>query len=265
MLPALTEFRWSPTHFVSRKDGRWTAFNPRTGQRMWSIDDPTPCPNSPYDHINYRQLPQFDNARVQLVDSDTRLAAVVDCATSEQAKLRLVSIDPSSGAVITDKTLITLNEVELARLNSWLVHGVDDTPVIILNLWRSGPNLSMYLNPDTGQRTDIPGAAWPASVGDGTFSVGDGDTFRVYSGDATLQCEFPLDGERAREVVLRDQIVVVGSSRSQMMVFDRATCGQVDVLPAPPDFQDFIVVRGATLLTNQLKYSKSATLVGFAP
>jgi outer membrane protein assembly factor BamB len=71
------------TPFLVYRGGKsWTAFDPRTGLRRWSISNPLPCPD---DYPNF-------------ADTTERIVALSSC-NPDGRDWRVTSVDPSSGSV----------------------------------------------------------------------------------------------------------------------------------------------------------------------
>ena len=249
-------------HFLGRVDGQLIAFDPRTGRRLWSVEDPMHCPAT---NDVEQPLPNFDRRHVYSVDTDTRIAAVVDCSTAAKAELRLIVVDPATGDVATDKSLTSLDGVARDDLNSWAAYPVPGTDAVMLALYMKGPSSSSYVGP-TGKRIDFIDPESFNAVGDGVFTVRNHDRLRLYSGDAIAQCDVALGTTKyVGYTILREQLVVDDRNASTLDVFDRATCQQVATVPVPAGYQGpLIPVRGATLMTRVDQDNRTSVL-GFVP
>lgn len=254
---------YTSPNFVVRDDGRWTAFDPHTGQRTWSIADPVYCPGAT---VPDGMLPTFHGQHVHPVDTPSRIGAVIDCSTRERVNLRLITVDPSSGAGTTDKTLSALDGVPREDIQSWTAVAVPGTEAVILKLFSTRRPLDAYVDA-TGRRTDFPGPNPLEPIGDGMFTVRDNETLRIYSGEALVQCDIPLGRSGAVEYAfLRDQVVVLDEQPHQLRVFDRVGCQQVGTVVVPPGFEGITPARGVTLLTHQTgRRVVRTSVMGFAP
>jgi|GEM_PF-3525648 len=260
---AVSGFDYKSPHFVVRDDGQWIAFDPHTGQRTWSIDDPVHCPaTTAPDGL----LPTLHGQHVYPVDTPTQVGAVLDCSTRERVDLRLVTVDPSSGAVTTDKTLTALEGVPREDIQSWAAVAVPGANAVILKLFSTRRPLDAYIDA-TGLRTDFPGPNPLEAIGDGMFTMRDKETLRIFSGEALAQCDIPLGRDGAVPYAfLREQVVVLDEQPHQLRVFNRAGCQQVGTVAVPPGFEGITPTRGVTLLTRQMGQGVVRTSVmGFAP
>ena len=161
-----SDFDYTSPHFVVRDDQRWTAFDPRTGQRTWSIADPVHCPGAT---VPDGLLPTFHDQHVYPIDTPTQIGAVLDCSTRERVDLRLITVNPSSGAVTTDKTLTALEGVPRGDIQSWAAVAVPGTSAVIVKLFSARRPLDAYVDA-TGLRTDFPGPNPLEPVDDGMFT-----------------------------------------------------------------------------------------------
>jgi hypothetical protein len=259
----VSDFDYTSPHFVARDDGRWTAFDPHTGRRTWSIDDPVHCSGAT---VPDGMLPTFHGQHVYPVDTPTRVGAVIDCSTRDRVDLRLVTVDPSSGAVTNDKTLSALDGVPREDIQSWTAVAVPGTGAVILKLFSARRPLDAYID-STGLRTDFPGPNPLEPIGDGMFTMRDGNTLRIYSGEALVQCDIPLGSSGAVDYAfLRDQVVVLDEQPHQLRVFNRAGCLQVGTVAVPPGFEGVTPARGVTLLTLHTgRRVVRTSVIGFAP
>jgi hypothetical protein len=259
----VSDFDYTSPHFVVRDGGHWTAFDPHTGQRTWSIDDPVHCPGAT---VPDGMLPTFHGQHVHPIDTPTRIGAVIDCSTREHVDLRLVTVNPSSGAVTTDKTVSALEGVPREDIQSWTAVAVPGTEAVILKLFSTLRPLDAYVDA-TGVRTDFPGPNPLEPIGDGMFTMRDNATLRIYSGEALVQCDIPLGRSGAVDYAfLRDQVVVLDEQPHQLRVFDRAGCQQVGTVAVPPGFEGITPARGVTLLTLHTgRRVVRTSVIGFAP
>jgi hypothetical protein len=258
----VSQFNDTTTRFVARDGGRWIAFDPHTGQRTWSIVDPAHCPGATApDGL----LPTLHGQHVYPVDTATRIGDVVDCSTRDRVDLRLVAVDPSSGAVTNDKTLSALDGIPREDIQSWTAVAVPGTDAVILKLFSTRRPLDAYVDA-TGLRTDFVGSNPLEPIGDGMFSMRDKETLRIYSGEALVQCDIPLGRSGPVDYAfLRDQVVVLDDRPPQLRVFDRAGCQQVGTIAVGPGFEAITPARGVTLLTHQTSRGIMRTSVmGFA-
>ncbi len=258
-----SDFDYTSPHFVVRDDQRWTAFDPRTGQRTWSIADPVHCPGAT---VPDGLLPTFHDQHVYPIDTPTQIGAVLDCSTRERIDLRLVTVNPTSGAVTTDKTLTALEGVPRGDIQSWAAVAVPGISAVIVKLFSTRRPLDAYVDA-TGLRTDFPGPNPLEPIDDGMFTMRDNGTLRIFSGEALAQCDIPLGrGGPIDYAFLRDQVVVLDDQPHQLRVFDRAGCQQVGTVAVPPGFEGITPTRGVTLLTQQTGQAIVRTsVVGFAP
>ena len=253
----------TPARFVARDGGRWTAFDPSTGRRTWSIADPVHCPGpTAPDGL----LPALHGQHAYPVVTATRIGDVVDCSTRNRVDLRLVTVDPSSGAITNDKTLSALDGIPREDIQSWTAVAVPGTDAVIVKLFSTRRPLDVYVDA-TGLRTDFVGPNPLQPIGDGMFALRDKETLRIYSGEALVQCDVPLGRSGAvRYAFLRDQVVVLDDRPAQLRVFDRAGCQQVGTAPIPAGFETLIPARGVTLLTHQTdRGSVRTSVLGFGP
>jgi hypothetical protein len=259
----VSDFDYTSPHFVARDDGRWTALDPHTGQRTWSIADPVHCPGAT---VPNGMLPTFHGQHVYPVDTPTRIGAVVDCSTRERVDLRLVTVNPSSGAVTNDKTLSALEAVPREDIQSWAAVAVPGANAVILKLFSARRPLDAYVDA-TGLRTDFPGPNPLEPIGDGMFTMRDKETLRIYSGEALVQCDIPLGRSGPVDYAfLRDQVVVLDEQPHQLRVFNRVGCQHVGTVPIPPGFEGITPARGVTLLTLHAgRRVVRTSVIGFAP
>jgi PQQ-like domain len=252
---------YASPHFVVRDDGRWTALDPHTGRRTWSIVDPVHCPGGV---VPDGMLPTAHGQHVYPVDTPTRIGAVLDCSTRDRVDLRLITVNPSSGAVTADKTLSALEGLPRGDIQSWAAVAVPGADAVILKLFSTTRPLDAYVDA-TGLRTDFPGPNPLAPIGDGMFTMRDGPALRIYSGEALVQCDIPLGGA-ADYAFLRDQVAVLDEQPHQLRVFDRKGCQQVGTVAVPAGFEDITPARGVTLLTHHTgRRVVRTSLLGFAP
>ena len=251
-----------PARIIARLDGRWIAVDPHTGQRAWSVEDPARCPAGA---DPAQRLPNFDGQHVYPVDTATRVAAVVDCSSRDKINLRLVAVDPATGAVTTDQPLSALDTEPRGGLDSWSAESVPGSDAVIVHLSMSGPSKDVYVDQATGKRIDFAGTSALFAVGDGTFAVRDRRALRLYSVAAVPTCDVPLGSSfYVGFEVLRDQVVVRDEDAHVLRVFDRASCRPLATANIPPGYDGPFAVRGATLLTRTDKDGRTA-LVGFTP
>lgn len=251
--------------FVARDDARWTAFDPRTGRQIWSIADPARCPAKT---ASEGRLPNLYDRHVYPIDTATAIGSVVDCSTRDRVDLRLVAVDPSSGAVTTDKTLTALEGITREDIQSWSAQAVPGADAVILRLSSKRQPMDAYVDYQTGLRTDYLGPSPLTPVGDGMFTVRDGEALRIFSGEAVPQCDVPLGTPGDVDYAfLRDQVVVLDDEARLLRVFDRAGCVEAGTAPIPAGYSGLLPVRGVTLLTKETGREADVTtsVIGFAP
>lgn len=249
--------------FLARVDDQLIALDPHTGQRLWTIDDPMHCPVA---EEARQPLPNFDQLHVYPVDTQTRIAAVLDCSTHTTMELRLVVVDPATGTVTLNDSLTTFDDVAREDLNSWAAYPVSGSDAVLVGLYGKGPTRDLYVNDSTGKRVDFVYPEWVGADAEGIFTVRDKERLRIYTGDANAQCDIALGtkGDMGY-TILGEQIVVRALAPGALAVFDRASCQQVATVPVPSGYEVRpIPVRGATLMTRTDKDDRT-TVLGFAP
>jgi len=250
--------------FLARVDDQLIAFDPRTGRRLWTVADPMHC--LPVDEAR-RLLPNYHRMNAYSVDTTTRIASVLDCSTPTAIQLRLVAVDPATGAVTGNGPVATFGDVAREDLYSWAAYPVPGSDAVIVSFFGKRPSSDVYVDDATGKRVDFEEPDQVDDVAEGIFTVRDGDRLRIYSSDAIAQCDIDL-GTTTRPTgftFLADQIVVGGLTPGALTVFNRTSCQRVATVPLPVGYEDGpIPVRGATLLTRTDDGGRT-TVFGFAP
>ncbi|BBZ15264.1 outer membrane protein assembly factor BamB family protein [Mycobacterium branderi] len=258
---------------VARDDQHWTAFNAHTGQQSWQIPDPAHCgpgAREPLDQLRMRGEPKLR----WRVDTDTRLATVVDCSTAQQVNLRLFAVDPTTGAVVTDRPVDIANGFTRRDIRAWMASPVGQLGVAVQFALRDAPGWALvYLNYDTGRQVDLGKDEPEYTVTSGDFltrSAADGVTVTVRAPDGSPRCTFRLPGRYGVPLAfLSDEILMWDVPKPQQPVihaFDRTTCQELGRQPTPllpgQRFEFLRVVAGATLmvLTDE---SHQTAIVGY--
>ena len=249
--------------FLARVDDQLIALDPRTGRRLWTVADPMHCP--PVDEAR-RPLPNYHRMNAYPVDTTTRIASVLDCSTPTAIQLRLVAVDPATGAVTDNAPVTTFGDVAREDLYSWAAYAVPGSDAVIVSFYGKRPSRDVYVNDATGTRVDFEEPDQVDNVAEGIFTVHDGDRLKIYSSDAIAQCDIAIrTTRRTGFTFLGDQIVVGDLTPGALTVFDRTSCQRVATVPLPVGYEDGpIPVRGATLLTRTEGGGRT-TVLGFAP
>lgn len=249
--------------FLSRLDDQLIALDPRTGRRLWTVADPMHCP--PIDEA-HRPLPNFHQMNAYPIDTTTRIASVLDCSTPTAIQLQLVAVDPATGAVTDNAPVTTFGDLAREDLYSWAAFPVPGSDAVIVSFYGKRLSRDVYIDDATGKRVDFQEPEQVDNVGEGIFTVRDGDRLRIYSSDAIAQCDIDLGTtRRTGYTILGDQIVVGDLTPGALTVFDRTSCQRVATVPLPVGYEDGLIpVRGATLLTRTDDGGRT-TVLGFAP
>ena len=91
-------------------------------------------------------LPTSHDQHVYPIDTPTQIGAVLDCSTKDRVDLRLITVNPSSGAVTTDKTLTALEGVPRGDIQSWAAVAVPGINAVIVKLFSTRRPLDAYVD-----------------------------------------------------------------------------------------------------------------------
>lgn len=263
----------SSPFLVTRRDERWSAFNPRTGERIWQIPNPVRCPQPvPGDVLQslYPALPYY------VVDSPARMTTINDCSTEERIILREISVDPATGKVIDERPVPGVDAGSPEEAMHWYAgpQGTDGYTAHVT--WRERrPALEVFVDTPTGRHVDLGDGGTLASFEpDGGFLTRYGRTMRQFSGMGDFVCEYVLPSDYHVSVgMLAEQILVIddtmGQQRELIRLIDRSDCRETGTVPVPPrsgsgGYLTFSAVPGATVLLHK-GIDTTGTLFGFGP
>jgi hypothetical protein len=236
---------------VARDAVSWTRFDTRTGKPAWTVSDPNPaeCVDGE-------------------IEADTRswMVSIARCMSAAGADIRLVALDPASGATQWDTTVLHAGpppQGEQARPLDVIAAPANAVGVFLQLDGFGAPPAPSYANVAQKTVTTLPERGFPQpSPGPGDEFILSDRQLTLFGADGTERCTFsgtvsglanrvPGHGAGLSYLVFPQSFVVADRGlEPALRTFDSTTCAEFGSVPATA-VEGMVPVPGAALVLRR--------------